>query len=159
MSSRGRKQSLLSLYRLLQIALRVKRGCAPVVGTMNSLRYTPWCSASTRIAAQKWPTDTQDFCLRGTGDGNSALSCCPKVNVAYRRMQAAARGTGSQRRTSHTRQSVHSQPDKTTRLEKEFSFGREGWRCLCQETDCASPPPHLESQARPSDSISMILKA
>ena len=80
------------------------------------------------------------------------------MNVAYSRMQVAARGTGSQRRTSYIRQSVHSQSDKTLGLEKDFSFGREGWRCLSQGTDRASSPSHLENQARPNDYISMILK-
>ena len=87
------------------------------------------------------------------------MSCCPKVNVAYSRMQVAARGTASQRRTSYIEQSVHSQSDKTLGLEKDFSFGREGWRCLSHGTDRASSPRILRTRPDHNDSISMILKA
>ncbi len=35
------------------------------------LHYTQRCSTSTRFAFNKWPNDTQNFCLPGTGEGET----------------------------------------------------------------------------------------
>jgi len=67
----------------------------------------------------------QGFRSPGKGDGNSALSFCPKVKLAYIRVQSAARGTRSPRRTSHIGPSVDSLACQTTCLEKHFSQRRE----------------------------------
>ena len=89
-----------------------------------------WCTSAFNYFAN-WPIGTLGFCLPGKGDGNSTLSCCPKVNLAYIRVQVAARGTRSLRRTSHVQESIDSLCQQTIALETSFSSGREvrsGWR-------------------------------
>ena len=83
-----------------------------------------WCTSAFTYFAN-WPIGTLGFRLPGTGDGNSTVSCCPKVYLGYFRVQAAARGTRSLRRTSHLQEGVDSLCQQTIALEKSFSSGRE----------------------------------